>query len=251
MRLLIVPVIAIGALIAVAPAIDVVAAPKPANPRVQITFTDGLLADGTTPGIQSDGAGPYADGDRNVTAYIDASTGVLNFATGGEQWAQRTFHFSFGACIEPCLAEEGTYQMPVGAPYPDGFATGSFQAGVRATDPDNGNALPGALLAMPQGVPMRSGIKINIPLDADQDFWTACLTPDEGVSGFCGFSDGATPVHIIRHAPGKWEIWATSNEVLQLINEVSSRGKVRNIEYLGTYNMPLRFVVDCIANCPS
>ena len=104
---------------------------------------------------------------------------------------------------------------------------------------------------MPLGVPMRSGIKINIPLDADPDFWTACQTPDEGVSGFCGFSNGATPVHIIRHAPGQWEIWATSSEVTQLINEVSSKGKVRNIEYLGTYSMPLRFVVDCFANCPS
>lgn len=252
MRLIVFPFIAvIGALVAVVPSIGLLAAPRPANPRVKITFTDGVLPGGATAGIQSDGAGPYEDGDRNVTAYIDAGTGVLNFWTGGEQSALRRFHFFFGPCIDPCLAEEGTYQMPVGAPYPEGFATGSFQAGVRATDPDNGSALPGALLAMPLGVAMRSGIKLNIPLDEDPDFWTVCLTPDDGVSGFCGFSDGATPVHIIRHAPGQWEIWATSDEVAQLINEVSSKGKVRTIEYLGTYNMPLHFMIDCIANCPS
>ena len=252
MRLLVFPAIALaGALVSVVPAIELLAAPpKPANPRVKITFTDGLLPGGATAKIQSDG-GPYEDGQDNVTAFIDASTGVLNFWTGGEQFAERTFHFAFGACIEACLAEEGTYQMPVGAPYSDGFATGSFQAGVRATDPDNGTAFPRALLGMPQGPTMRSGIKINIPLDQDPDFWTICLTPDEGVGGFCGFSNGATPVHVVRHAPGQWEFWATNAEVAQLINEVSSRGKVRNIEYLGTYTMPFRFVVDCIANCPS
>lgn len=251
MRLLIVPVIVLaGALVDVAPSIGLLAAPKQSHPRVRITFTDGLLPGGATARIQSDGTGPYEDGSGNVTAYIDASTGVLNFWTG-QQGAQRAFHFSFGPCIEPCLAEEATYQMPVGAPYPDGFAKGSFQAGVRAADPDNGSALTGGWLAMPLDVPMRSGIKINIPLDQDPAFWTVCLTPDEGVSGFCGFSNGATPVHIIRHAPGQWEIWATSAEVGQLINEVSSRGKVRSIEYLGRYNLPLRFMVDCIANCPS
>src|SRR5688572_863157 len=172
MRLLVFPTIALlGSLIAVVPSIDLLAAPKPANPRVKITFTDGVLPDGATARIQSDGGGPYADGNRNVTAYIDASTGALNFWTGSAQSAQRTFHFSFGACIDPCLAEEGTYDMPVGAPYPEGLATGSFQAGLRATDPDNGNGHPG-MLGMPLGVAMRSGIKINIPLDADPDFWT-------------------------------------------------------------------------------
>lgn len=250
MRLLIVPVIAvISAFIAAVPAIDVLAAPKPAHPRVKLTFTDGVLPDGAIARIQSDGTGAYEDGSRNVTAYIDATTGELIFGTGSS--AQRTFHFSFGACIDPCLAEEGTYQMPAGAPYPEGYATANFVAGVRAADPDNGSTLPRALLGMPIGVAMRSGIKLNIPLDADPAYWTACFTPDEGVNGFCGLSNGATPVHIIRHAPGQWEMWTTGNEVTQLINEVSAKGKVRTIEYLGTYHMPFRFAIDCTANCPS
>jgi hypothetical protein len=247
MRQLIFPVIALaGALVAVVPAIDLAAAPKPANPRVKVTFTDG-----GTDQIRSDSLGPYEDGNRNVTAYIDASTGVLNFWTGGEKWAERRFQYLFGSCIGDCLAENGTpsgpYQMPVGAPYPDGLATGSFQAGVRAT---NGTALPGALLGMPEGTPMRSGVKINIPLDQDADFWTVCLTP-RGVDGFCGLSQNSTPAHIIRNAPGQWEIWSTSSEIAELINEVSARGKVRIVEYLGTYHMPFRFTVACVANCPS
>ena len=249
MRLLIVPIIAVlSAIIAAVPAMDVLAAPKPAHPRVKITFTDGVLPDGAIARIQSDGTGAYVDGS-NVVAYIDATTGELNFSTGSS--AQRTIHFSFGACIDPCLAEEGTYQMPVDAPYPEGYAPASFLAGVRAADPDNGTRLPRALLGMPIGVAMRSGIKLNIPLDAAPDYWTGCFTPDEGVNGFCGLSNGATPVHIIRHASGQWEMWATDNEVTQLINEVSSRGKVRTIQYLGTYHMPFRLVIDCIANCPS
>ena len=83
MRLLIVPVIAvISAFIAAVPAIDVLAAPKPAHPRVQLTFTDGVLPDGAIARIQSDGTGAYEDGSRNVTAYIDATTGELIFGTG-------------------------------------------------------------------------------------------------------------------------------------------------------------------------
>lgn len=242
MRLLISTAIALtAALVAAGPAIDLMAAPKPSNPRVTITFADDAAHN-----IKSDGGGDYVDGSGGVGAYIDRTTGVLNFGTSsGNTTTGRELQFDFGDCIAGCIANGEP--LPIGAPYPSGYARAIIQAGVRTAD---GIKLPGGLLGMSVGSTLWSGVKLNIPLDSDPAYWTLCMV-FQNTDGFCAISAQSTPARIVRSAPDVWTITATvdDNDVGELFNEVGG-GRNRTIHFEGTYSMPFSFTVQCVnSNC--
>lgn len=239
MRLLISTALALtAALVAAGPAIDLSAAPKPANPRVKLTFVDDQFYK-----IQSDDGQPYTDGTGGVSGYIDLTNGALYFGTGN---SGRKLQFSFDQCTSGCLP--ASFVPPVGAPYPSGSTKATIFAGVRD---GGGNKIPGGMLGMsPGGVPLWSAIHLNMPLDDDPAYWTLCMN-SPNADGFCAFSARSTPARIIRTAPGAWTISAIAGEVGELINDKGSKGRTRIIEYLGTYSMSFSFTVECVANCPS
>ena len=236
MRLLIAAAMAFAALIvAVGPGGELLAAPKPANPRVKITFSAGS--------ITHDGQAEYRDGVGGVTAYIDRTTGVLNFGTGAgtPSTSARQLQFAF-TCIADCIGSGDPpvgVPLPDGAPYSNGYTRAHILAGVRDLD---GHTISGGLLNMPPGVPLRAGIHLNMPLDDDPAFWTLCMNAGL-VEGFCAFSADSTWAHVIRTAPGTWTISATAGDIAELMNDLGSKGRVRQVEYLGTYSMPFSFTV--------
>jgi hypothetical protein len=242
MRLLTATAIALTiALVTAGPAHDLIAAPRPHNPRVTVTFADdeGL-------NIKSDGRGAYTHGSGGVIAYLDGTTGELIFSTSTNT-GTRELQFLFDDCVAACI--EPDEPLPVGAPYPTGYAAAGILAGVRTVD---GVKLSGGLLAMPVGSTgdWRSGVKINIPLDSDPAYWTLCRAFST-TEGICAISDNSMPARIIRNAADLWTISAAvdDTDITELFNEVSI-GRKRTIEYEGAYSMPFSFTVQCVnATC--
>ena len=238
MRLLISTAIALtAALVAAGPAIDLMAAPKPRNPPVKITF-----ADHTSHNITSDLGGSYENGQSGVVAYINkSSNGELVFYQNPTPGVSpRMLQLFFRECIGTCT----------GAPFPSGFTRVNIIAGIRAP---NESPIAGGLLGMsvtPSG-DYRTGLKINIPLDSDPAFWTLCMTPTNA-DGFCGISDHSTPARIVRDDFDHWTVTASAvdgTDVGELFRETGNgRNKIISLE--GTYSMPFSFTVQCVnSNC--
>jgi hypothetical protein len=200
--------------------------------------------------IRSDGGGIYHDGVGGVRAYIERSEGVLHYFTmnGPQAPPRRELFLSFEQCVDECLPSD--FVPPFGAPYPTpDFAVASLSAGVRTS---SGDTVSGGLLGMPTGVEMRSGIHLNIPMDDDPAFWTVCMRAGP-VEGFCANSPQISPARVRRDSSsGVWTIWATADDIGELMNDRGSVRRTRMVDHLGWYRLPFSFTVTCVPaeDCP-
>jgi hypothetical protein len=240
MRLLVFPAIALtGALVAVAPAIDLAAAPsnRPKDIKVAVEFSPD-----ETNNIQSDGGGAYEDGVDGVNAYISASNnGALIFSTNAFNNAGRTLQFFFHDCR---LA-------PADCDAPWAFLNET--SGLLANVLREGSVPTGGLMAMTILEELSVWIKFNIPLDSDPAYYNVCFDSRKAV-GPCGAAAGgtSTDARIRREASNVWTIWANgSDHQADLIRDSQTR-KNRTFTTLGTYSMPFSFTVTCVpsADCP-